>query len=245
MAQTCSAPVAPTEHVAAPDVHVDSAPGLNSGGSWMGDIYGAILGRISSQKVWKMVGDIILKKMLLIFVEGYPRLPVMPSNVLRQPQAAVRVWPSTNGNGRKVCPNKTCKARVAGRVKAQPVLQLYIRLGVWLHPCQYYRPSSDMPAVRHEFLSIYQMAWVKSGKDEQGRRLLVTTMLHPSMKILVPHRIHRCERWRTAVWGSTGRVVPPKAGLSHPGMPRQAASCRGAVEAQNWANLVSGWPWLP
>ena len=129
--------------------------------------------------------------------------------------------------------------------KAQPVLQLYIRLGVWLHPCQYYRPSSDMPAVRHEFLSIYQMAWVKSGKDEQGRRLLVTTMLHPSMKILVPHRIHRCERWRTAVWGSTGRVVPPKAGLSHPGMPRQAASCRGAVEAQNWANLVSGWPWLP
>lgn len=45
-----------------------------------------------------------------------------------------------------------------------------------------------MPAVRHELLSIYQMAWVKSGKDEQGRRLLVTTMLHP-MKILVPHRI--------------------------------------------------------
>ena len=32
------------------------------------------------------------------------------------------------------------------------------------------------------------------------------------MKILVPHRhIHRCERWRTAVWGSTGRVVHPQS----------------------------------
>ena len=95
MAPICSAPVAPTEHVAAPDVHVDSAPGLNSG-SWMGCPFIPLFwGEDPAKKIkkcgkWmKMVGDIILKNMLLIFVEGYPRLPVMPRNVLRQPQAAV------------------------------------------------------------------------------------------------------------------------------------------------------------
>ena len=200
--------------------------------------FGDFWGEYPAKKCGKWLGISSWKKLcwyLLKDIQGYQSCLEMFLDSRKQ-QYGFDLQPEKNifsyGNGRKACLNKTCKARVAGRVKAQPFLQRYIRLGVWLHPCQYYRPSSDMPAVRHEFLSIYQMAWVKSGKDEQGRHLLVTTMLHPSMKILVPHRhIHRCERWRTAVWGSTGRVVPPKAGLSHPGMPRQAAGCRGAVEA--------------
>ena len=79
----------------------------------------------------------------------------------------------------------------------------------------------------------YQMAWVRLGKDEQGRRLLVTTMLHPIVWKFWFHIATftgarggglRCEARRVG-WST------PKVGLSHPGMPRQAAGCRGAVEA--------------